>query len=85
MNQKVIDKINILNESPDYIDGIIHATDRNKVYDIAIAIYETKESIEDTKKYLTKNLANFTHRDKVLDDCIKNISIIYMFLKYYQK
>lgn len=86
MNQKVINKINILNDSPKYIDGISHVSDRNKVYDIAIAIYETKESLEDTKNYLSNNLSNnFIHRDKVLDDCIKAISIIYMFLDYYTK
>lgn len=87
MNQQVIEKINIFNGiTPKHIDGVSNVNDRNRVYDIAIAIYETKESFEDAKQYLRENLSDkFMHREKVLDDCIKNISVICMFLDYYNK
>lgn len=53
---------------------------------ILVAVYETKESLEDTKQYLREHLSDkFTYREKVLDDCINNISVIYMFLDYYNQ
>ncbi len=87
MNPQVIETIGVFSSStPKYIDGVVNANDRNRMYDIAIAIYETKESLEDAKQYLRENLSDkFMHREKVLDDCIKNISVICMFLDYYNK
>lgn len=84
MNQQVIEKVGIFNSSPKYIDGVFDSFDRTRMYDIAIALYETKESLEDLKQYLRENLSSeFMHRDKVLNDCIQSISTIYFFLEYY--
>ena len=87
MNQQVIEAIDVFNKmTPDYINGVVNINDRKRLYDIAVAVYETKESLEDTKQYLREHLSDkFTYREKVLNDCINNISVIYMFLDYYNQ
>lgn len=87
MEREATETIDIFNEmTPNYIDGVTNVNDRNRMYDIAISIHKTKESLEDTKQYLREHLSNkFMYREKVLDDCIKNISVICMFLDHYNK
>lgn len=85
MNQRVIDKVDIFNNGPKHIDGVINFNDRSRMYDIAITLYETQGSLEELKQYLQENLSqDFLYRKKVLDDCIQSISIIYSFLDYYK-
>lgn len=86
MNQQVINKVDIFNDSPKYIDGVVNANDRHRMYDIAIAVYDNNESIKDTEQYLTDNLSTeFLYRDKVLQDCKQCIEVIVPFLQYYKQ
>ncbi|MGI6470501.1 MAG: hypothetical protein ACOX0S_03705 [Paludibacteraceae bacterium] len=85
MNKSVIKKINTFNESPKYITRVSNVNDRRRMFDIAIEVYRTNESVEDTKEYLEANLStDFLYRSDVLKDCKDCLDLIPDFLNYYE-
>ena len=84
MNKSVIKKINTFNESPKYITRVSNVNDRRRMFDIAIEVYRTNESVEDTKEYLEANLStDFLYRSDVLKDCKDCLDLIQI-LNYYE-
>ena len=87
MKDLVREKINnFVERSPDYIDGVTNVNDRHRLYDIIMAVYETNESVADTKEGLSSAIATsgkFMCADHVIADCMTALDTIPMFLDYY--
>lgn len=87
MNDLVREKINnFVERSPDYIDGVTNVNDRHRLYDIIMAVYETNESVADTKEELRDAItasAKFVCAEQVIADCMIALDTIPMFLDYY--
>ena len=83
MKETVVKALDNINDAPKYIEGIYHSTDISRLYEVAIAVYENSESIEDVKEYLSNNLSEeFAHRETVLRDCLTFIDTVVPFLTH---
>ena len=81
MNKKVLNKIESFFNGPKHIFNISNINDRNRIYEIAIAIHQEKESLEDVKKYIKNNLPkDFLYPEKILSDCFNMLSVLVPFL-----
>ena len=87
MNDLVREKINnFVERSPNHIDGVTNVNDRHRLYDIIVAVHDTKESVADTKEELSSAIATsgkFMRADHVIADCMTALDTIPMFLDYY--
>lgn len=88
MNQEILEKIDYFVEHcPYYSDGVVHAADRHRLYDIVLAVKEKNESIEDTKEILKKKISSaskFHKEERVIAESISNLDVVYMFLQYFE-
>lgn len=87
MNNLVREKINnFVERSPNHIDGVTNVNDRHRLYDIIVAVHDTKESVADTKEELSSAIATsgkFMCADHVIADCMTALDTIPIFLDYY--
>ena len=87
MNDLVREKINnVVERSPNHIDGVTNVNDRHRLYDIIVAVHETNESVVDTKEELRDAIiasAKFMYAEYVIADCLTALDTIPMFLDYY--
>lgn len=87
MNNLVREKINnFVERCPSHIEGVTNVNDRQRLYDIIVAVHDTNESVADTKEELSSTIATsgkFMCADHVIADCMTALDTIPMFLDYY--
>ena len=87
MNNLVREKINnFVERCPSHIEGVTNVNDRQRLYDIIVAVHDTNESVADTKEELSSAIATsgkFMSADHVIADCMTALDTIPMFLDYY--
>ena len=87
MNDLVLKKINnFVERCPEYIDGVTNVNDCRRLYEIVMAVRETKESVIDTQEALKNAIessSKFVHAKHVVEDCMKTLDVIPSFLDYY--
>ncbi len=87
MNNLVREKINnFVERCPSHIEGVTNVNDRQRLYDIIVAVHDTNESVADTKEELSSAIATsgkFMCADHVIADCMTALDTIPMFLDYY--
>ena len=87
MNNLVREKINnFVERCPCHIEGVTNVNDRQRLYDIIVAVHDTNESVADTKEELSSAIATsgkFMCADHVIADCMTALDTIPMFLDYY--
>lgn len=78
---------NFVELTPKAIDAAIHSTDRSRVFDIAIAAFETNETLSDVYEELGALLQEnkFINATELLKSVKHDIGLIFEFLKYQQK
>lgn len=73
----------MLNDFPPYIDGIYHATDEHRLFDVILSAYQANIDAEEAIDYISEILnPDYPFRDKILKDCKERLRIIIPFLKY---
>jgi hypothetical protein len=87
MNNLVREKINnFVERCPSHIERVTNVNDRQRLYDIIVAVHDTNESVADTKEELSSAIATsgkFMCADHVIADCMTALDTIPMFLDYY--
>jgi len=87
MNEKIKQTIDdFANFTPKHIDAPTHCTDKNRVFDIAIAAFEAQESLSDVYAELRTQIQehHFPHEQELLTSVKHDITLIVEFLKYQQ-
>ena len=89
MNYKTKQTIeNFVKLTPDSIDvPVSHCTDRDRVFDIAIAAFEAQEARSDVYDELSALIheKHFLHEKDLIDAVKHDLSILLDFLMYQQK
>lgn len=88
MNDKTRQAIeNFVEFTPNSINApISHCTDRNRIFDIAIAAFESPEALSDVYNELNSQIheRHFLHEKDLIVSLKHDITLIVEFLKYQQ-
>lgn len=85
MNDQTKQAIDVFVEfTPKDIDAPIHCTDRNRVFDIAIAAFKAQEARSDVYDELSSQIRekHFLHEKDLISAVKHDLSILLDFLKY---
>lgn len=88
MNDQTKQAIDVFVEfTPKDIDAPIHCTDRNRVFDIAIAAFNEQEALSDVYDSLSDSIKEekFKHADTLIPSVKHDIGLLVEFLKYQQR
>lgn len=84
MKKEVLNKIELFFNGPKLISNISNINDRNRIYEIALAIHQEEESLEDVKQYIKNNFPeDFLYPEEILSDCFNMLSVLVPFLNFY--
>ncbi len=84
MKKEVLNRIESFFNGPKLISNISNINDRNRIYEIALAIHQEEESLEDVKQYIKDNLPkDFLCPKEILSDCFNMLSVLVPFLNFY--
>lgn len=88
MNKQVQAKIQeFVGSLPDYVNGVGHSNDCLRLYNVAVAVWNTGESITDAKAavqnaIMADNRLSDTQKKTIMDDCNRVLDIIPDFLNH---
>lgn len=73
--------------TPEYIDEPIHCTDRQRVFNIAIAAFHAHDPLSDVNEELSRLIQEkrFMHAEKVANSVKHDVGLLVEFLNYQQK
>ena len=84
MKKEVLNRIESFFNGPKLISNISNINDRNRIYEIALAIHQEEDSLEDVKQYIKNNFPeDFLYPEEILSDCFNMLSVLVPFLNFY--
>lgn len=88
MNEQVQTKIqDFVDSLPAYVNAVAHSNDCTRLYNVAIAVWNTGESISDAKAavqdaIMADNRLSGTQKKTIIDDCNRVLDTIPDFLNH---